>query len=92
MTETKKKIFSFFRMPLVYLFIICGSTIGHYLRMGIAIDIVVSSIGAGIGYGITVGIDSFAKTKALRIALKWIIGVVGFVIYCLILTEVKKSF
>lgn len=90
--ESKKKP-SFFKTPLVFVFMIFGSTIGGYLGTGMitaapgqaGIFIFVVSVfsigvafwGGSIGYVISSGIDSIVEKKTARVIIKWIAGIVA---------------
>jgi hypothetical protein len=100
-TETKK---SFWKIPLVWIFMIFGSTIGRYVGMMInsnspasaGMSVAISSIGGAIagaaaGYFLSNGIDSSTQQGKKRVTAKIVAGLVGFFIYCIVLSAVQRT-
>ncbi|MGE0827360.1 MAG: hypothetical protein AB7P18_35210 [Candidatus Binatia bacterium] len=105
MVEQPIKRQAFSKTPLTYVFMVYGITIGRYLGMGVGLTtpeqaglyVTVSSIlfaflGGVVGYVISVGIDSTVGSPTGRVVSKWIAGIVGFLIYSIVLATVKGSY
>jgi len=86
-------IVSFFKAPLMYLFLLIGFTVGG--KTGEAMgdgDVSIwmplgAAIGAGLGYGISVGIDGMFPGKGFRIVVKCIVGIAGWLLYAMALNS-----
>lgn len=105
MAEQPIKRQAFSRTPLTYVFVVYGITIGRYLGIGMGpttpeqagLYVAVSSIvfallGGVVGYVISLGIDSTVGSLTGRLVSKWIAGIVGFLIYCIVLAIVKVPY
>lgn len=97
----KGKIKSFFKTPLMYVFIIFGAPIGRKVGLSldpstpaqvgayVAMSVIICDIFAAFtGYFISIGIDALLNQKFSRILLKLFAGVIGFLIYCVILAAI----
>ena len=97
-----KKRGSFFRAPLMYVFMFLGSPIGRYVGMNVdfstarqaglyvgVFSVMFMSLGAALGYILSRGIDSIFTKRSGRIISKWAIGVIGFFIYFILLDIVR---
>lgn len=93
----------FYKTHLMYVFMVLGMTIGRSIgtkmnattpeKAGMYVfilSIVFFFLGGSLGYVISSGIDSIAARKTGRIVCKWIAGIVGFFIYCILLASITK--